>query len=57
MVSHIVMKAVDEKKPASLSGKVHELLRDELDFTGVVIADDLNMKAILNRMSHLVPLH
>lgn len=51
MVSHIVMKAVDEKKPASLSGKVHELLRDELDFTGVVIADDLNMKAILNRMS------
>lgn len=51
MVSHIVMKAVDEKKPASLSEKVHELLRNELNFTGVVIADDLNMRAILNRMS------
>lgn len=51
MVSHIVMKAVDEKKPASLSEKVHELLRNELNFSGVVIADDLNMRAILNRMS------
>ena len=46
-----MMKAVDEKKPASLSEKVHELLRNELNFTGVVIADDLNMRAILNRMS------
>lgn len=51
MVSHIVMKAVDENEPASLSEQVHELLRNELNFGGVVIADDLNMQAILNRMS------
>lgn len=51
MVSHIVMSKVDEKNPASLSKRVHELLREDLSFSGVVIADDLNMKAILNRMS------
>lgn len=51
MVSHIIMRKVDEKNPASLSVKVHELLREDLGFSGVVIADDLNMKAVLNRMS------
>lgn len=51
MVSHIVMEAVDGENPASLSLAVHELLRDELGFTGVVIADDLNMRAVLRTMT------
>lgn len=51
MVSHIVMKAVDETNPASLSPAVHSLLRDELKFEGVIMADDLNMRAILSRMT------
>ncbi|MDE6625767.1 MAG: beta-hexosaminidase [Lachnospiraceae bacterium] len=51
MVSHIVMEAVDGENPASLSPAVHELLRNELGFTGVVIADDLNMRAVLNSMT------
>lgn len=51
MVSHIIMEAVDSKNPASLSLEVHNLLREELDFSGVVVADDLKMKAILNSMT------
>ena len=51
MVSHIVMKKADKDNPASLSSKVHSILREELDFQGVVIADDLKMKAILDRMT------
>ena len=51
MVSHIVMEAVDKEKPASLSPAVHTLLREELDFEGVIMADDLNMQAILSRMT------
>lgn len=51
MVSHIVMEAVDETKPASLSPEVHTLLREELGFEGVIMADDLNMRAILSQMT------
>ena len=32
--------------PASLSKNVHEILRNKLNFTGVVITDDLAMDAV-----------
>lgn len=46
LVSHNIMTAVDESLPASLSPAVHDLLRDELGFDGVVMTDDLVMQAI-----------
>ncbi|MBQ9984310.1 MAG: beta-hexosaminidase [Lachnospiraceae bacterium] len=51
MVSHIVMEQVDADNPASLSSSVHNLLRADLGFSGVVITDDLNMQAILRTMT------
>lgn len=51
MVSHIVMGAVDSDNPASLSLAVHKLLQEKMDFDGILIADDLNMKAVLGKMS------
>jgi beta-N-acetylhexosaminidase len=51
MVSHIVMEAVDKDNPASLSLTVHEMIREQFGFDGVVIADDLNMQAILSQMT------
>jgi beta-N-acetylhexosaminidase len=51
MVSHIVMEAVDKDNPASLSLPVHEMIREQFGFDGVVIADDLNMQAILSQMT------
>lgn len=46
MVSHNVVTSIDDKNQASISPKVHELLRKELEFTGIIITDALNMGAI-----------
>ncbi len=46
MVSHNIVTSIDEKNQASISPKVHELLRNELEFKGIIITDALNMGAI-----------
>lgn len=46
LVSHNIMTFVDDALPASLSPAVHELLREYLDFDGVVMTDDLAMDAV-----------
>lgn len=46
LVSHNIVNAMDSSNPASLSSKVHEILRDELGYNGVIITDDLVMDAI-----------
>ena len=45
MVSHNIVTSIDGTNPASLSPEIHNLLRDELGFTGVIITDDLAMGA------------
>jgi len=47
MTAHVLYPALDPKFPATLSRKIiGDLLRKELDYSGVVISDDLEMKAI-----------
>lgn len=46
LVSHNVVNAIDPDAPATLSAKVHEVLREELGFSGVIITDDLSMEAV-----------
>lgn len=46
MVSHNIVKCMDESLPASLSPEVHRLLREELGFDGVIMTDELTMGAI-----------
>lgn len=46
LVSHNIVKSMDESYPASLSENVHKILREELKFSGVVITDDLAMDAV-----------
>ncbi len=47
MVAHILMKALDPDRPASLSpAVVNDLLRGEMGFGGVVFTDDMTMGAI-----------
>ena len=47
MTAHVFLPALDEKRPATLSRHVvTDLLRDELKFEGVILSDDLEMKAI-----------
>lgn len=46
LVSHNIVSSIDPDNPASLSPSIHNLLRNELDFTGVIITDDLYMGAV-----------
>ncbi len=50
LVSHNVVECMDPSAPASLSAAVHDILRDELGFTGVIMTDDLVMDAITDYM-------
>ena len=46
LVSHNIINCMDPDRPASLSPAVHELLRNKLGFTGIIVTDDLSMGAI-----------
>lgn len=48
MVAHILLPEIDRKYPSSLSKNViTKILREELNFNGVVITDDMTMGAII----------
>ncbi|MBP7776799.1 MAG: beta-N-acetylhexosaminidase [Acidobacteria bacterium] len=49
MTAHVVVPALDEAQPATLSQTVIRLLRDELGHPGMVVSDDLEMQAIGKR--------
>lgn len=46
LVSHNIVSCMDSAYPASLSPRVHEILREDLGFTGVTVTDDLYMDGI-----------
>lgn len=46
LVSHNIVKSMDENKPASLSENVHKILRVDLNFSGIAMTDDLAMDAV-----------
>ncbi len=46
LVSHTIVTSMDQGTPASLSAKIHNILRTDLGFRGVIITDDLSMDAI-----------
>ncbi len=48
LVNHNIVECMDKEKPASLSIEVHRLLREDLDFGGVIITDDLMMGGVAN---------
>lgn len=45
LVSHNIVTSIDNTNPASLSPSVHNILRNRLDFSGIIITDDLDMGA------------
>lgn len=46
LVSHNIVKCFDSEKPASLSPEIHRILREDLDFSGIIMTDDLSMDAV-----------
>jgi beta-N-acetylhexosaminidase len=49
MTAHVVLEALDDAAPATLSAAALEPLRAELDFEGVILSDDLTMRAVSER--------
>jgi beta-N-acetylhexosaminidase len=50
MIGHLFHKGLDSVYPATLSPNIiNHLLRQEMGFTGAIITDDLQMKAITDR--------
>jgi len=47
MTAHVLVPSLDDRVPATLSADiVQRILRDELKFEGVILSDDLEMKAV-----------
>lgn len=46
MTAHVVFSAVDAKRPATTSKKGIRLMREHLGFSGLIMSDDLSMKAL-----------
>lgn len=46
LVSHTIVKSIDKFTPSSLSFPIHEILRNDLNFTGVIVTDDLIMEGV-----------
>ncbi len=51
MTAHVIVHALDEKTPATFSKKALDTLRHELGFRGVIISDDIEMKAVADHYS------
>jgi beta-N-acetylhexosaminidase len=50
MTAHVLFPALDAAQPATLSPVVlHNLLRKQLGYDGVIVSDDLEMKAVADR--------
>lgn len=46
MTAHVVYPAIDAKRPATTSKKAIRLIRETLGFSGLLMSDDLSMKAL-----------
>ena len=51
LMAHILVEALDSKIPTSLSFHAYNFLRNELNYSGVIISDDMLMKAISDHFS------
>lgn len=46
LFTHNIIDDIDESVPASLSKKVHDILKEDMSFYGIIITDDLSMAGV-----------
>ncbi|WP_429949536.1 glycoside hydrolase family 3 protein [Enterococcus sp. AZ101] len=51
LVSHNIITSIDATMPASISQPIHDILRNELGFQGVIMTDDMDMAGLANFIS------
>ncbi|HEX2591772.1 MAG TPA: glycoside hydrolase family 3 N-terminal domain-containing protein, partial [Rhizomicrobium sp.] len=53
MTAHVVYEAIDAARPATTSSRViHEVIRGEIGFDGILLSDDLSMNALQGTLAH-----
>jgi beta-N-acetylhexosaminidase len=52
MTAHLVFDALDER-PATLSSKVMGMIREDIGFDGLVMTDDISMKALQGSLTNI----
>lgn len=52
MMAHLMVDALDEELPSSLSEEAYKFLREELKYKNIIITDDMEMKAVADRFSY-----
>jgi beta-N-acetylhexosaminidase len=53
MTAHVVYEAIDPQRPATTSPKViRDVIRGEIGFDGLLMSDDLSMKALSGSLDH-----
>lgn len=52
MMAHLVVDAIDNEYPCTLSKKAYQFLRDELKYKKLIITDDMEMKAITDNYGY-----
>lgn len=51
MMAHLMVDAIDDKLPTTISPKAYDFLRTETKFSKIIITDDMEMKALSDRHS------
>ena len=46
MTAHIIYKEIDDSCPISISRKAYEYIRNRIKYEGILMTDDINMKAL-----------
>jgi beta-N-acetylhexosaminidase len=54
MTAHIVYPSIDPKNPATLSRRVLEMVRNDMGFDGLLMTDDLSMRALSGSLGERV---
>jgi beta-N-acetylhexosaminidase len=53
MTAHVIFEPLDDKYPATMSRAVlHGILREELGYEGLIVTDDIEMKAIADHYGY-----
>ena len=55
MTAHIIYEDIDPNAPITLSQKGIQYIRDIIGFRGLIITDDIDMKALSGGYEHIVP--
>lgn len=53
MTAHVIYTSLDEHIPVSISNKAINYIKKELGFRGIIISDDINMKALHGDLADL----